>query len=326
MANKFLSMLSDKVSINGNKIEIDMSELGLDDETKYEVVPNLVGVSEVPTMSFTSGIRPVPPLPEGYIRLPSGRVIGRHENNEGSVLCYNFYGTEKAMFIPDCKYRSILKWGQYSVNVTGIPTITNNISGNLALNGRETESALIDSSTNKTIVMTDAQLQTQWPGLASLSGGARTYCNSWMAANSGTDSKGTFGVPAVAYARSLTSFSGMSDGLDIPCHYEAMVIRLEAEYIDQFDKYKEDTTYNKFLLSKEYSPNLDYFKFGDPAVDYNEGYGGIQNPIRSIYSCFGMSYNGNVSSVGYFGGCGSNRSEKALALPIREIAALNVLA
>ena len=57
MANKFLEMVSEKVQVNKNKLTIDTSDLGLSDNTKYEVVPN---IANSPTLTFTSGTAATP--------------------------------------------------------------------------------------------------------------------------------------------------------------------------------------------------------------------------------------------------------------------------
>ena len=57
MANKFLEMVSEKVQVNKNKLTIDTSDLGLSDNTKYEVVPD---IENSPTLTFTSGTAATP--------------------------------------------------------------------------------------------------------------------------------------------------------------------------------------------------------------------------------------------------------------------------
>lgn len=39
--------------------------------------------------------------------LPSGRILCRHPNNEGSVLVFDQYGTQTKLYIPDAKYRKL---------------------------------------------------------------------------------------------------------------------------------------------------------------------------------------------------------------------------
>lgn len=61
MANKFLEMVSEKVQVNKNKLTINTSDLGLSDNTKYEVVPDIANSGSTnPSLTFTSGIAATP--------------------------------------------------------------------------------------------------------------------------------------------------------------------------------------------------------------------------------------------------------------------------
>lgn len=149
------------------------------------------------------------------ITTPYGRTLVRHKSDKGSVLYFNCGGQEKAVFVPDAKYRTRSPFG-----ARGVETPFN--------------------STNYYIY--DFRYDQRDEGLNTLSYEAadpiiyntntsEQNCDIWMQYADCVTQFGT-GVPAVEYARSLTV---EGKALDIPNLTTLMRIACEGESIDMLD-------------------------------------------------------------------------------------------
>ena len=229
----------------------------------------------------------------------SGREIYRHSSNEGSVIIFDMFGTTVNLLVLDCRWRTVLSFGTYGKESTLSDYSDTGPNGTWIIDGSTTS---VLSVTDAAPVITDTQLQTIW-AMFSTDKTARANCDVWMEYQGTYDSSGKLGVPAVEYVRGL-SISGISNGFDIPNEYELMVLRIEGEYLDSLDKYKDDTTYNKYLFGRS-KPNGNWF-----------GWGGYRNTSFSS-----TTYNKyNIRCVAADGRCDYERKSYDCGVtPVREL-------
>lgn len=188
--------------------------------------------------------------------LPSGRILCRHPNNEGSVLVFDQYGTQTKLYIPDAKFRDLPYkelMSDPSIQFTQLHStkLTYNINRDTAYILGDTLKRG-DKPFTETEFSTDAQLQKTLD--LKLSSGS--FKNDFTA-KQGTDALLTLDAnsKAVTYARSLVPTNLRA--CDIPNIYELSVIWLESDNIDSIDP-----TINEFNNLRLGSPNRfknDYF-------------------------------------------------------------------
>lgn len=166
--------------------------------------------------------------------LPSGRILCRHPNNEGSVLVFDQYGTQTKLYIPDAKFRD-LPYKELMSDPSRQYTQLH--STKLTYNSNRDTAYILgdtlkrgDKPFTETEFSTDAQLQKTLD--LKLSSGS--FKNDFTA-KQGTDALLTLDAnsKAVTYARSLVP-TGLR-ACDIPNIYELAVIWLESDNIDSID-------------------------------------------------------------------------------------------
>ena len=193
---------------------------------------------------------------------PSGRRIYRHSCDEGSVLIFDFFGVSKSILVLDSKYRFPGTWGGGS----GATRWVSNSLGNPYLNG---------SGFVSDIDMTDAELQSLWSNVASC-------------ATAATDaSLNNYYYTVTVPNLNVTQFYAANI-------YEIMVIRIEANMLDQYDKYA--SSYPNYLAGN--SNPKGYFGGGNNGFtwyssraafsnnarvyEFSSGVGGMHYPILEL--------------------------------------------
>lgn len=230
--------------------------------------------------------------------LPSGRILCRHPNNEGSVLVFDQYGIQTKLYIPDAKYRNFYPrcvfYGDTWEMQLHTPILVEKDNIYLGF-------YLFDSSISETEFLTDEQLQTKLN--STLSSGS---FKDDFTAKAGTDAILSLdkAYDPITFTRELIP-TGLR-GCDIPNIYELSVIWLERNYIDFIDP-----TINDY-------PNL---KLGNPINEFNNTY---------FHSCSEVQFKTSTTDI-YFGGKIINfnnangelftdfRNHNCLVLPVLEL-------
>ena len=231
----------------------------------------------------------------------SSRKIGRHINDKGCVIKFDMFGTPMNMFVADAQYRSKLQFAKTGSNNSLNGIIRANATNAWMITGQTT--SLSTSPTSDPPVFTDAQLQDMWrtdvhgnPSL-SIDLTARQNCDVWM-----TDTTSNTSGCAVPYSRSLTSFSGVIDGCDIPNLYELMVIFLEMNYIDAIDP--TVNSYQTYALGNILGKNNNRW-------DFNAAYMAWSSTKASSSDCRRIDYQGSCSNT--------SKQNILGVIPIREL-------
>lgn len=163
-------------------------------------------------------------LKQGVIT-PGGRILYRHASNKGTVMEFND-GKPRSVLVLDAQYRDKRVWGAYNYDM---PSLTNYTT----MNSRN--DWFLNTSNgpniNAATAMTDAQVNALWVNSIDANT-SRQNCDLWMSRNEQSDAQGISGVPAVAYARSVTV-----DGkpCDVPNIQTLMRVFLEANELDNLD-------------------------------------------------------------------------------------------
>lgn len=203
---------------------------------------------------------------------PSGRKIWRHENDLGSVIQFDMFGTTMEVFVLDAKYRYTGEWGAQedasTPNFDDEQITENSVTYLFSENGVE-----IDVSNYTELpALNDRDLQMILAVLAN-DKTAKENSDVWYTykdIKTGTGLNTSTGAPVIEHARE--QFADIfDDGLDIPNLYETAVLLIEGNYFDQLDKTVKDyptaalgkygETHRRFLNGKTYSStevNADY--------------------------------------------------------------------
>lgn len=228
--------------------------------------------------------------------LPSGRILCRHPNNEGSVLIFDQYGTQTKLYIPDAKFRDFSEKKKVS------SSSSYNIQLHTSILEFNNSVYLLDSNKSYSIpftdfignsFLTDEQLQIKLD--STLNNG--TFADDFTAQD-GTDEillnlEAT--SPAALAARDIVP-TGLI-GCNLPNIYELSVIWLESDNIDSIDPTIND-----------YSNN----RLGSP-TRFN---------ISSFWTCTEVQYKGifNGLRLGYGGHMTySSRHSSCCVLPVLEL-------
>lgn len=162
--------------------------------------------------------------------LPSGRILCRHPNNEGSVLVFDQYGTQTKLYIPDAKYRklpykAISSDSGYTTQLH-TPILKLGECAYLLNSSKPYNQPFTDDE-----FLTDNQLQTKLDSM--LNNG--TFADDFTAQD-GTDAillNLDATSPAALAARDVVP-TGLI-GCNLPNIYESSVIWLESDNIDSID-------------------------------------------------------------------------------------------
>lgn len=227
--------------------------------------------------------------------LPSGRILCRHPNNEGSVLVFDQYGTQTKLYIPDAKFRDfsekkVSSSSSYNTQLH-TPILEFNKSVYLLDSNKSYSIPFVDFTGDK--FLTDEQLQIKLD--SRLNNG--TFADDFTAQD-GTD-KILLNLdttsPAALAVRDLVP-TGLI-GCNLPNIYELSVIWLESDNIDSIDP-----TIN------EYSDN----RLGSPT----------RFKISSFWTCTEVQYKGNFNGLrlGYGGQMNYlSRDSSYYVLPVLEL-------
>lgn len=216
--------------------------------------------------------------------LPSGRILCRHPNNEGSVLVFDQYGTQTKLYIPDAKFRNFSnkKIASSDTNTQSHTPILKHNSNIYLLDSEKSTSQPF----TETEFLTDEQLQTKLDSML-INGSFKDD----FTAKQGTDAILSFldtSSEAATYARSLIP-TGLT-GCDIPNIYELSVIWLESDNIDSIDPTLNEYSSNRLgspyrfrssqlwscteiqKNSRFFTMFLDFFGGTDVYIRYNHNY------------------------------------------------------
>lgn len=158
-----------------------------------------------------------------------GFILQRHVSGKGTVITYKAAdATIKRMLVLDAQYRSVQKFGTYTVDVPGLTNFQSQgasgwyVVGNDPIPNKEPMSDTVNN---------DA-IYNQWNAAFATDKTAKENCDIWMSYNNKTDSNGIQGVPAVAWCRNQ-----IVDGkpCDLGNEYETIVLWACGDQLDEMD-------------------------------------------------------------------------------------------
>lgn len=181
--------------------------------------------------------------------LPSGRILCRHPNNEGSVLIFDQYGKNTKLYIPDAKYRNLTTKSTFCTRTDY--DAMGNTSWHTPVFNYQTYKYILgvagpSSSKPLSETLTDTELQTVLD--QAISNSSFKYDNT---AKNGTDAiLKSFDANAVPANNVRKLVPTGLRACDLPNAYEAAVIWLESDNIDAIDP-----TVNSYSTNRLGSPS-----------------------------------------------------------------------
>ena len=159
--------------------------------------------------------------------LPSGRKLYRHESNQGSVIEFDYWGSQMKLFVADAKYRTAALAYDMAQQSHGNPQLT------------VTTDHFNGSADDAWIQSTYAALRDDGT------------------AKSNTDKLMKFGTTEAAHHCRKQDIPGVGQ-LDLPNLYELIILYLESDNIDALDPTAETNMYKALGRMNPFR-----FDFGD---------------------------------------------------------------
>ena len=153
---------------------------------------------------------------------PTGRMLYRHESNEGTVIEYQYWGATQKLFVADAKYRSIKDFGAEETD-TSLPNIT--AAYKFLVNGTTKSNTEAFTASEYTNWLTDSKIESTITTECKETKTARQNCDVWMT-YSDTD--------AVHFCRN-TLADTFSGGCDLPNIRQLCTIYAESDQLDEMD-------------------------------------------------------------------------------------------
>ena len=223
-----------------------------------------------------------------YIYSKSGRLLYRHESNEGTVLEYDQFGKHHKILILDAKYRFSSVFGLQGIHtgLTNVPYY--NINSTSVVDGSSNNYNLL---TTESPTVTDAQIEKIWPNNTFDVNTPRQNGDILMHYDTKVDNNNNVGPVAVMQARNIIISSMHAD---LPTINELYPIALELKNIDDLDPSLNNYTQNRLFPTtsnnglKFTNSEYAYVQSTTETTYISNDDGSLR--IRSLGSNLGLSY------------------------------------